>query len=226
MHKKYIKEQQLGNKGEAFFENLFSEHALVHKIDRSKDMGLDFLCEWVHGESPSQLMFGVQVKTRSVKGSVRIRGTGVSRLNALPQYKINVSLNINRPTLEYWRGFDFPIFLFLICPIKNGVRVFYKRFTPILHRTAKEGEEHFYGVNKGNKLSAFEKKQDGRSGGFCRDLYIDHLRCQHNKGMLTGIDPQDLGLKGYRKGELYSDVLDKYKSKIKATLEKYKGLNF
>ena len=39
----YIKNKQTGNKGEAFIESLFSDYAIVHKIDGSKDVGLDFL---------------------------------------------------------------------------------------------------------------------------------------------------------------------------------------
>jgi len=56
---KYLKSKQIGNKGEAFFESLISEYAIAHKIDSSKDVGLDFLCEWVYGEKPTQLLFGV-----------------------------------------------------------------------------------------------------------------------------------------------------------------------
>ena len=49
--------------GEAFVESILSEYAIVHKIDGSKDVGLDMLCEWVKGESPTQILFAIQVKT-------------------------------------------------------------------------------------------------------------------------------------------------------------------
>src|SRR3989344_3941434 len=109
MSKKYIRTQQLGNKGEAFFEGLLSEHALVHRIDRSKDLGFDFLCEWVSGESPTRLLFGVQVKTRSKMEAVNKE---VSRLNGLRQSGVGTEPVVKVQTLDFWKGFDFPIFCF------------------------------------------------------------------------------------------------------------------
>ncbi|MFC1663333.1 DUF4365 domain-containing protein [Patescibacteria group bacterium] len=220
MSRKYIRAQQLGNKGEAFFESLLSEKSLVHKIDRSKDIGFDFLCEWVSGERPSRLLFGVQVKTRS---RIREIEGGISRLNGLSQFKIRTDVQVSKDTREYWKGFDFPIFMFLIHFGRSAANVYYKRYTPVLHNTAKEGEEYFYKVNNGNKFLAIIQRDDSRSGGFCRDLYIDHLRCQYNKGMLSGIDPRDLGLEGYRKGDIFSDIVSKYREKITQTLREYES---
>ena len=99
---RYLKSKQIGNKGEAFFESLISEYAIAHKIDGSKDVGLDFLCEWVVGQKPSQLLFGVQVKTRTNKKIKLVRKR--SRLNLLPEYKSNLA--IKSATLEYWKGFN------------------------------------------------------------------------------------------------------------------------
>lgn len=223
--KKYIKSHQLGNKGEAFFESLMSEHALVHKIVGSKDMGFDFLCEWVYGENPTRLLFGVQVKS-----SRRIieNHQHTNRLNGLEQYKLSVSVKINEQTKEYWRGFDFPIFLFVIGFKKGDPAVYYKRYTPILHQTSKEGDEGFFHVNEGSTFFAFKERSDSRTGGFCRDLYIDHLRCQYNKGMLSGVNPEDIGLKGWRKGDIYFDVANKYMEQIDRTFkayQKFQGLD-
>ena len=63
---------------------------------------------------------------------------------------------------------------------------------------------------------------NNNTGGFCRDLFIDHLRCQHNKGMLSGANPKDLGLNYYQKDVLYKGVFESYKDKIKSTFEMYK----
>lgn len=218
---KYIKNKQIGNKGEAFFESLISEYAIAHKIDASKDVGIDFLCEWVYGERPTQLLFGVQVKTRSNK-QMRPVNNKRSKLNLLMEYKTN--LKIKEETLNYWGGFDFPVFLFLLNingKNKENIGCYYKRYTPIVHKKAKENNEVFYKVNDKNEFLAF-KHEKRFCGGFCRDLFFDHLRCQHNKGMLSGINPQDLGLTYWRADVLYEGVFDNYKEKIKDTLEKYK----
>lgn len=216
---KYPKSKQLGNKGESFFESLISDYALVHKIDGSKDVGVDFLCEWVHDENPTRLLFGVQVKTRSRIIMSKVVG---DTKNLLEQFTVS-SIKIKKTTLDYWRGFDFPIFLFLVKIQNNKPDCFYKRYTPILHNKSKELDEKFYKVIGEEGFLAYKYKKDHeRDGGFCRDLFIDHLRCQHNKGMLSGIDPKDIGLKYYQKDVPYKDVFDHYKDKIKKTFQKYK----
>lgn len=216
---KYIKEKQIGNRGEAFFESLISEYALVHKIDSSKDVGLDFLCEWVYGEKLTQLLFGVQVKTTNNK-KITLANKKRSRLNLLMEYK--ASYKIKEKTLKYWSGFDFPVFLFLIKVEGGRIGCYYKRYTSILHGKTKERNELFYKVNDDNKFIAF-KYENGKDfcGGFCRDLFFDHLRCQHNKGMLSGINPQELGLTYWRSDTLYEGVYDNYKEKIKETIDRY-----
>jgi len=213
---KYLKSKQTGNKGEAFFESLISEYAIAHKIDSSKDVGLDFLCEWVYGEKPTQLLFGIQVKTRNKKSFKLIKAK--SRLNSLPEYKS--SFTIKKDTLDYWRGFDFPVFLFLINIEDKDINCFYKRYTPILHGKETEKEAVFYKANDKNKFSAFIHTQNF-CGGFCRDLFFDNLRCQHNKGMLSGVNPQDLGLSYWKFDTLYRGVFDDYKKQIKETFDKY-----
>jgi len=218
---KYIKSKQIGNKGEAFFESLISEYAIVHKIDSSKDVGLDFLCEWVHGERPTQLLFGIQVKTRR-NTKIEPAKERKSKLNSLMEYK--TSLKVKEQTLNYWRGFDSPVFLFLINikgEDRKNIDCYYKRYTSILHKKTKEKDEAFYKVNNGNNFLAFIHTKNF-CGGFCRDLFFDHLRCQHNKGMLSGVNPQDLGLTHWRLDILYSGVYDNYRKQIKTTLNKYK----
>lgn len=215
---KYLKTKQIGNKGEAYFESLISDYAIAHKIDSSKDVGLDFLCEWVHGEKPTQMLFGVQVKTRTNKRLSLIREE--CNLNHLKEFRSNLS--IKEETLNYWRGFDFPIFLFLVNVKDTKLDCFYRRYTSILHQRLNQNEGSFYQVNNGNKFIAFRNKK-GWPGGFCRDLFLDHLRCEHNKGMLSGVDPKDLGLtEHYIKDALYKGVFEDYKKQIQETFDKYK----
>ena len=227
MSKKYIVSQQLANRGESFVENILSGYALPHKIDTSKDLGLDFICEWVHGENPTQLLFGIQVKTRSTP-TVTAVNPAVSRLNGLDQFEISFDGDVfNQDTLDYWRGFNFPVFLFLVHLNGATLECYYKRYTPILHDSAKPTEEYFYKVYKENQFLAFVDRSGSdypKTGGFCRDLFFDHLRCEHSKGMLSGIDPVQLGLVGYTDGSLYEGVYNKYKPKMRETFEKYKKL--
>jgi len=214
---KYIKSKQIGNKGEAFFESLISEYAIAHKIDSSKDVGLDFLCEWVFGQNPTQLLFGIQVKTRNDKSFRLIKEK--SNLNLLPEYKS--SFIIKKDTLDYWRGFDFPVFLFVINIENEKINCFYKRYTSILHGKQKENEAPFYKVNDDTSNFLAFIHTENFCGGFCRDLFLDSLRCQHNKGMLSGVNPQDLGLSHWKYDTLYKGVFDDYKKQIKETFDKY-----
>ncbi|MDO8570800.1 MAG: DUF4365 domain-containing protein [Candidatus Daviesbacteria bacterium] len=216
----YLKTKQLGNFGEAFVESVLSQYSIVHKIDGSKDVGLDMLCEWVNGESPTQTLFGIQVKTQRTPLKTKIATNGA---NFLQGYKKHII--IKPTTLNYWEGFDFPVFLFLVIVVKNKPKlIYYKRYTPILHKKTKEEEEPFYLAIKNAEFQAYVSgtKEWPKTGGFCRDLFFDSLRCLHNKGLLSGIDPNNLGLEGWNKDVLYEGVYDEYLDKIHSTLEKYK----
>jgi len=74
-------------------------------------------------------------------------------------------------------------------------------------------------ANEGTKLKAYIPKE--RTWGFCRDLFFDHLKCQHYKGMLSGVNPKDIGLSGWEQDTLYKGVFDHYKDKIRETYERY-----
>ncbi|MBD3310965.1 MAG: DUF4365 domain-containing protein [Candidatus Magasanikbacteria bacterium] len=220
----YLKTKQLGNKGEAFFESLISDYAIVHKIDGSKDVGLDFICEWVFGESPTQLLFGAQVKSTASKNMKIETKNKISRLNGLHEYGGNSKHDfVKTKTSTYWSGFDFPVFLFFIDFTEKETRCYYRRYTSLLHKIDEPQKIlPFYLVNEGNNFLAFAPNKEGE-GGFCRDLYIDHVRCQHKKGLLTGIDPKNLGLtKHYKQDVLYKGVYEKYKLQIRKTFEEYK----
>lgn len=165
----YMKKKQLGNKGEAKVEVVLSENALVHRIDGTKDIGLDMLCEWVSGEESTQLLFGVQVKTRSRAKLKSIQEQ--SSLNLLKELSGSANIQIEEKTLDYWRGFNFPVFLFLVDP--SDWKIYYKRYTSILHGLTDSTTEPFYQVtdDDGNFL-AYVHGYD-KTGGFCRDLFID-----------------------------------------------------
>ncbi|OGC46870.1 hypothetical protein A2713_00040 [candidate division WWE3 bacterium RIFCSPHIGHO2_01_FULL_35_17] len=212
----FLKSKQKGNKGEALVESALSEYAIVHRVNGSNDIGLDMLCEWVTGEKPTQLMFGIQVKTlkKNLKDLQH-----KSELNWLPEYKGTVS--INKKTLNYWRGLDFPVFVFFVDLEKS--RIYYKRYTSILHDLKSHIEEPFYLVAENNQFKAYVQGKT-HTWGFCRDLFFDHLRCQHNKGNLSGVDPNKLGLKGWSNEVLYKGVFDQYQDKIATTFNRYKRL--
>ena len=80
----YLKSKQTGNSGEALVESSLSHHAIIHRVDGSKDVGLDMICEWVNGEKPTQTMFGIQVKTTE---NIKLRPkNNKSRLNQLEEF--------------------------------------------------------------------------------------------------------------------------------------------
>lgn len=221
MNNSYITNKQTGNKGEAFIESLFSDYAIVHKIDGSKDVGLDFLCEWVKGEKPTQLLFGLQVKTTKSVCKFTQKGK-LSRTNFLMEFssaQIPSFNKISDKALAYWRGFNFPVFVFRVLLTEEKTLVFYKRYTTILHGIDKEESLPFYLANEGTKLSAYIYKK--RTWGFCRDLFFDHLKCQHYRGMLSGVNPDDLGLSGWKQDALYTGVFDHYKERIRKTYLRY-----
>lgn len=213
---KYSKAKQTGNKGVSIVESALSDYAIVHVIDESKDLGLDMICEWVYDEKPTHLLFGVQVKTRSNFKPKLTRER--SKLNKLKEY--NGKFYIKPSTIEYLKGFSFPIFLFVVTNEVN-YKIYYKRYTSILHGLVDDSKEPFYLVKTANTdFKAYVK--NSHTVGFCRDLFFDHLRCEHSKGMLSGINPKDLGLKGWKWDTLYIGVYDQYQDKILATYENYR----
>ncbi|MAG44505.1 hypothetical protein CL633_01315 [bacterium] len=222
-YKKYTKQAQLGNKGEAFFESLISDYCLAHRIAGSKDLGIDFICEWVYGDHPTGILFGVQVKTLTAKAEK----IGIeTRLNGLDKFKIkNSNLIIKDKTLNYWKGLGMPIYLFAILPRANQFDCYYKRFTPVLTLNENQKKLVFYKVNRNNKFFAFKNFQK-KTQGFVRDLYIDYMRWNYYKGSLAYLNPRTIGLNQYpdQESAVFEDLFNNYKEKICTTyqkLEKY-----
>ncbi len=52
-YKKYTAQAKAGIKGESFFEALVSDYSLPHHIVGLKDIGIDYICEWVYGDKPT-----------------------------------------------------------------------------------------------------------------------------------------------------------------------------
>jgi hypothetical protein len=98
-HKKYTAQAKAGIKGEAFFETLVSDYCIPHHIVGPKDVGIDYICEWVYGDRPTGILFAVQVKTLSAHG-VRLEPIGPNkRFNELIGYRItNTHLTIDERT--------------------------------------------------------------------------------------------------------------------------------
>ena len=63
-YKKYTEILARGSKGEAFFESLIVDYAIPHRIARQNDLGVDFLCEWIHGDRPTGILFSHRSRPR------------------------------------------------------------------------------------------------------------------------------------------------------------------
>jgi hypothetical protein len=192
---KYTIEKQKGNIGEALVQYLLSDFCLVHKIDGSNDVGNDFICELIRDQSPTNLLFYVQVKY--TKNKPRIK----------------------KETLEYWKTSPIPVYIFWIkdkIPPRAGiilspdhfkdVQKMYKRCTPVVHNEIKHKNEDY---------KIFERKK------FKRDLIIDYTRTQYKKGFAPVVQPRDfltleekkeIGFPQYQ--FLINDVIKEYTKEI------------
>ncbi len=228
-YKKFTIQAKAGIKGEAFFEALVSDYSLPHHIVGSKDLGIDYICEWVFENKPTGILYAVQVKTRSQK-SVELENLGPnSRLNELCKYRIKGgNLKINELTLRYWQGLGMPVYLFLIVHSEfndQGGRLdcYYKRFTPILTSTIKQEDEDFYKVNDGTTFLAFADRKSKRHG-FARDLFIDLMRCSYSRGSISYISPRVIGLQQFPEEDIvFGDLFKEYRENICRTYAKTRG---
>lgn len=234
-----IKESfKIGNRGEAFLEFIMSKYCLMHKVVGYKDIGIDYICEWLSGGTPSRILFGIQVKTSESKDIELIYKGVKSGFNELAFYNIKkFSWSIEEKTIEYWSGFEIPLFLF--CVIRNSedqFNCYYSRLTPILHRETKEGikgklEEikkgEFYQANENSEFRDIVKKKN-MDGGFVRDLFIDSVRCSYQNGSILYRNPKDFGLNNWPEKVIYPDVLDEentdYMKKVKEGLLLLEGV--
>lgn len=225
--KQYTLQARRGIKGEAFFEALICDYSIPHHIVGPKDVGIDYFCEWVHGDRPTGVLFAVQVKTFSEE-TARPKLVGVEEgLNYLEKYEIhNPNLIVEQRTLRYWQGLGVPTYLFAVVQRASddgGERLdcYYKRFTSILagDTTPKEYPYYvdFYKVNEGDAFLAFVCPG---AFGFARDLFIDHVRWCYYRGMIAYPDPHSLGLEQFAADSVFSDLLSSYEKQVCAAYDR------
>lgn len=223
-YKKYTIQARRGIKGEAFFEALVSEYCIPHRITGPKDIGIDYICEWVYGDRPSGILFAVQVKTFS-KESVTLRSKNNDKgLNGLSICEIrNSHLKINQETRDYWSGLGLPFYLFVIvepstCDGTPMLDCYYKRFTDTLTSNDPVDEntffyQKFYHANQGSSFFAFSNTEK-KVGGFARDLFIDYVRCCYHKGIIITLDPKTIGLEQFPSRAVFVDLFKSYSNQI------------
>jgi hypothetical protein len=205
-YKKYTLQARRGIRGEAFFESLVCNYCIPHHIVGSKDIGIDYICEWVYGDKPTGILFAVQIKTFRVRMNKRPWFVKIEQKNGLREYRIdNSNLQIKQKTINYWKVLGIPTYLFVIVekPGRNAnekLDCYYKRFTEFITNENTQSEfdpsKQFYKANIRNSFIAFEN-HDGGTRGFARDLYIDHVHWSYYKGVITCLDPRAIGLKQF-----------------------------
>jgi hypothetical protein len=226
-YKKYTIQAKRGIKGEAFFEALISDYCLPHRIASPKDVGIDYICEWVYGDRPTGILYAVQVKTFSEQTSKPQFIEVDKRLNGLWKFRIvNQNLTIDERTLHYWKGLGMPVYLFAVVQSVTSTRkeevldCYYKRFTEVLTTRAKQEDFDFYKVNNRSAFIAFAQPEERRLG-FARDLFIDLMRCSYSKGSISYISPRTLGLEQFpEEGAVFGDLFEEYHENILRTYAK------
>jgi hypothetical protein len=227
-YKKYTLQARTGIKGEAFFEALIADYALPHQIVGPKDIGIDYICEWVFGDKPTGILFGTQVKTFSIASATPQPDGVESTLNGLERFRIdNRNLTIDEKTLRYWKGLGLPMYLFAVVntPAVDGVDdrldCYYKRFTSVLTSTETQEQLVFYKANRGAKFRAFAN--DSNQQGFARDLFIDYMRWAYYKGTIAYLNPRTLGLNQFpQENMVFDDLLGEYRQQVCETYLKTK----
>lgn len=220
IYKKYTLQAKRGIKGESFFESLVSDYCLPHQIVGPKDLGIDYICEWIYGDKPTGVLFAVQIKTFSEETAIPNLVDKNDRLNQLEKYEIKNSnfKKINEKTLYYWKGLGIPVYLFAICINSNGdLDCYYKRLTASLTKDIDMETfncySDFFKVNDGNLFRAY-KDPEKKIGGFARDLFIDYIRWNYYKGSIAYLSPRDMGLEQFPEDNIFPELFDEYKDKI------------
>lgn len=227
--KKYTIQAKTCIKGESFFESIISDYCIPHHITGQKDIGLDYICEWVYGNNPTGFLFGVQIKTFSLKTCKPKLTNDCYKYNNLKVYRLNnPNLKIDLNTLNYWKTFGFPIYLFVAVIDDENNSLFYKRYSPYLTKDFDYEKINFYSsyfkVNDGNKFIAFSDPHK-KQLGFTRDFYIDFMRCHYSKGNISYLNPRQIGLYQFNeKDAVFIDLFKEYQEIL--TLEYLKAKSF
>ena len=221
VYKRYTRQAKMGIKGEAYFESLVSDYSLPHRIVSPKDVGLDYICEWVHEDKPTGVLWAAQVKTMSkASATPTFLEKEKEGFNGLDIYRIRGKGSmIDQRTLHYWRGLGIPVYLFVVVSSKERERetldCFYKRFTPVLTQTHRQEGLPFYKVNRGQSFIAFRDAEE-KTRGFARDLFVDYMRCNYYKGSIAWLNPVTIGLRQFPPVDqaLFVDLIESYKKQI------------
>ena len=223
-----LESYRIGNRGEAFLEFIMSKRCLMHKIVGYKDVGIDYICEWLNGNIPSRILFGIQVKT-SERNDIELISKGINRgLNELEKFLIKpLPFKIEPKTFTYWEGLEIPLYLFsIIKNNENNFDCYYLRLTPILHKINNDKfkeikESVFFKANKNSDFIDLVKKER-MSGGFVRDLFIDSVRCSYQNGNISYRNPKDFGLDNWHEDNIFQEVITEtgtdYMKKVKKGL--------
>lgn len=220
-------EAKLCRQGEGFFLSLLSKYSILHKVEGGSDIGIDYFCEWLNqGRSEStNALFAVQLKTTR-RDKIELKSVGkdngrsnlklyeIKRKDKKGRSKGNFDNSLKLRTIEYWRGFEIPIYLFVaVLNEKEIDKLFYKRYTPILHRTDKKESLKFHLVSNRNVFLAFADNSS-KEGGFCRDFYIDYIRCNYKKGAIFYRNPREFGLNQFLENRFFFDDMATNEYKI------------
>lgn len=232
--------------GEGAFLSFLAKYAILHKVCTSDDMGIDYFGEWLTKTTDksfesTNVLFAIQLKTSEENNIEATFLEKDEKLNQLNRYELKRLIkngktgkvrkqkydNIKPTTIKYWEGFEIPVYLFVVSLSDSVNEIYYKRFTPILHGTVKRDKEKFYKASYGTNFLAFAT--DNNVGGFCRDLFIDYIRCNYKKGSIAYKNPRDMGLSQFPENQetLFIDMVKKeYKNEIKYTYNRLNKLGF
>lgn len=203
----------------------------MHRVSGYKDIGVDYFCEWLHEDTPSGVLFGIQAKTTE-KQDIKLVNIGINRrLNELDKFQIQGSFpfTLKESSIRYWETLEIPLYLFIV--IKNNADIFncyYSRLTPILHKNNISSKDKIKRVKKSdfylaNNSSTFHAKKlkIRMDGGFARDLLMDHIRCSYKNGSVLYKNPNDFGV-NWPTNKLFPTILGEdntdYTSRLKSTL--------
>ncbi len=222
---------RMSAEGEGAFLSFLAKYATPHKVCTSDDIGIDYFGEWLNKITDKSLestnvLFAIQLKTSDKNNVVTTFIEKDKQHNQLDRYELKRTNgekydDIKEATIEYWKGFEIPVYLFVVLLSSSGYEMYYKRFTPILHGTEKRADEKFYKANNRTNFLAFAKSDN--TGGFCRDLFIDYIRCNYKKGSIAYKNPRNMGLSQFPENPktLFIDMAKKeYKNEIENTFNR------
>lgn len=222
---------RISAEGEGAFLSFLAKYATLHKVCTSDDIGIDYFGEWLNKITDKSLestnvLFAIQLKTSDKNNVVTTFIEKDKQHNQLDRYELKRKNgekydDIKESTIEYWKGFEIPVYLFIMLLSSSGHEIYYKRFTPILHGTEKRTDEKFYKANNETNFLAFAKSNS--TGGFCRDLFIDYIRCNYKKGSIAYKNPRNMGLSQFPENPktLFIDMAKKeYKNEIANTFNR------